>query len=80
MEVRRFRTADSTAASAPLSEPSRSIKENDGDMEKQEIHIVEQSERANITNSPTIHQEDEVFEWREVMRGKFLYLPVRCFG
>lgn len=68
MEVRRFRTADATAARAPPPGTARSIEEKNDDTEKREIRTLEQT---IITSSHTIHQEDEVFEWREILRGKY---------
>lgn len=64
--VERFRTADITAASAPLSEPAQNIRTHEKDAEKDEDRRVED---VSIVDSIVVHQEDEKFEWREVVRG-----------
>lgn len=68
--VRRFRSDGVTAASAPLPPSS--------DSEKLEIEKPEESRSENIAHSSSpitvINQEDEVFEWREVIRGDIVSL------
>lgn len=65
--VRRFREADSSASSVPLSEAARKIT----DSEKADIQQTENTNRPHLRPSQEIvHQEDEQFEWREVVRGK----------
>ena len=65
-EVWRFREAHSVVNGAPLSEPAQKITAEAGDdVEKEgEIRIETQ-----LAEPVVVHQEDEVFEWREVMRG-----------
>lgn len=67
--MNRFRSADAAASSAPLSDSARSITGPTKDAEKQEARVEVAREHANLTNTPTIHQEDERFEWGEVIRG-----------
>lgn len=64
--VWRFRTAQSIATGAPLSEPAQKITAEvvDGDLEKEGDVRVEASQAQFV-----VHQEDEQFEWREVVRG-----------
>jgi len=66
--VHRFRSADFISASAPLSEGSESITAPASDTEK-EGKNTEIREHAHIAKAASIHQEDEEFEWREVVRG-----------
>lgn len=58
----RFRAADAIGASAPLSEPAEKINvdEEKGSEVRTDVKLVQ---------SAVIHQEDERFEWREVIRG-----------
>ena len=65
--VERFRTADSTAMSAPLSEPAQNIRIHEKDAEKEEERRVED---VSVVDTIVVHQEDEKFEWREVIRGQ----------
>ena len=58
--------ADSTAVSAPLSEPAQNIRVHEKDAEKEEARRVED---VSVVGSVIVHQEDEKFEWREVFRG-----------
>jgi hypothetical protein len=65
--VRRFRSSNIMASSAPLSEPAQRITAS----EKEKPEEV-MNERFNTSTSiPIIHEEDEQFEWREVIRGNF---------
>ncbi|KZV72119.1 MFS general substrate transporter [Peniophora sp. CONT] len=64
--LERFRMADSTAVRAPLSEPAQNIRTHEKDAEKEEDRRVED---VSIVESVVVHQEDEKFEWREVVRG-----------
>jgi hypothetical protein len=66
--VRRFRAADTVSTSAPLSEGAESITAPASDTEK-EGENTEIREHAHIVKAPSIYQEDEEFEWREVVRG-----------
>jgi len=60
--LRRFRSDGVAAASAPLPVGS--------DSEKLEIEKLEGSRSEDVADSSTvINQEEEVFEWREVIRG-----------
>ena len=61
--------ADSTAARAPLSEPAQNIRAHEKDVEKEEDRHVED---VSVVESIVVHQEDEKFEWREVIRGMFI--------
>ena len=61
--VRRFRSSNVVVSSAPLSEPSQRIT---GSEKELEIRAEKYDTSAPI---PTIHEEDEQFEWREVIRG-----------
>ena len=65
--VRRFRSADSVTASAPLSEGAESITTPASDSEK--LEKVEAREHVHVSKMVDIHQEEEQFEWREVVRG-----------
>lgn len=64
----RFRQAQSVTAGAPLSEPAQKITASEhvvGDLEKEgEVHI-----EAHEAQVIVVHQEDEQFEWREIVRG-----------
>lgn len=64
--VWRFRTAQSIATGAPLSEHAQKITAEvvDGDLEKEGDARIEASQAQFV-----VHQEDEQFEWREVVRG-----------
>lgn len=64
--MNRFRAADKVSSSAPISECAQSIKIPAGDLEK-EGKAEETQEYADM---PTVHLEDEQFEWGEVIRGK----------
>ncbi|VDB90095.1 unnamed protein product [Peniophora sp. CBMAI 1063] len=64
--LERFHMADSTAASAPLSEPAQNIRVHEKDAEKEEERRVED---VSVVSSIVVHEEDERFEWREVVRG-----------
>jgi len=66
-KVRRFRAADTVSTSAPLSEGAESITAPVGDTEKEGESEVR--EHAHGAKAPSIHQEDEEFEWREIVRG-----------
>ena len=66
--VRPFRSADAVSVSAPLSEGAESITAPASDTEK-EGEKVETREHAHVAQAVSIHQEDEEFEWREVIRG-----------
>jgi MFS family permease len=66
--VRRFRAADTVSTSTPLSEGAESITAHASDTEK-EGENTEVREHAHIAKAPSIHQEDEEFEWREIVRG-----------
>ncbi|EKM59177.1 uncharacterized protein PHACADRAFT_205354 [Phanerochaete carnosa HHB-10118-sp] len=64
----RFREAHSVVTGAPLSEPAQKINtEGDGDID------AEKEGEVRIESQPpqpvAVHQEDELFEWREVMRA-----------
>ncbi|KAK7695994.1 hypothetical protein QCA50_000634 [Cerrena zonata] len=61
----RFRLDDSIASSVPLSEPAQRITAETRDIEKEgDIKIEIQESQATA-----IRQDNEVFEWREVIRG-----------
>lgn len=69
--VQRFWTADRTANSTPLSEPSTRIIGSEKDAADL---MVETHDATNPDNETAIvHQEEEQFEWREVFRGECLY-------
>lgn len=55
--------------STPHSESAQTITNSNTKDLKQDEKIEHSQEQANLTNSPTVHQEDEQFEWREVIRG-----------
>ena len=60
--------AQSVAAGAPLSEPAQKItapEHIEGDLEKEGEIRVETAEAQVVA----VHQEDEPFEWREIVRG-----------
>ena len=66
-EVHRFKSADVISSGVQPSEGAESIKIPVSDAEnggKSEFH-----EREHIVNVLSIYQEDEEFEWREVIRG-----------
>lgn len=67
--------ADSTAVSAPLSEPAQNIRIHEKDAEKDEEQRVED---VSTVGSMVVHQEDEEFEWREVVRGTYWMDLVRA--
>lgn len=65
--LQRFWTADRTANSAPLSEPSTRII---GSEKGAADVMVETHDATNPDNETAIvHQEEEQFEWREILRG-----------
>ncbi|KAI0313917.1 MFS general substrate transporter [Amylostereum chailletii] len=63
--LQRFRAATRTTTSAPLLEPSRPITDLGKDGEEIKIKTQDAGPRAEAT----INQEEEQFEWREVIRG-----------
>ncbi|THH19789.1 hypothetical protein EW146_g1463 [Bondarzewia mesenterica] len=65
--LNRFRSADRTANSAPLSEPSSRIIDSEKGIE--ELRAEVPGDAAKATNEPTVYQEEERFEWREIVRG-----------
>lgn len=68
--------AQSVVAGAPLSEPAQKItapETVEGDLEKEGEVRVETAEAQVVV----VHQEDEPFEWREIIRGKFA-VGYRC--
>lgn len=67
LTVHRFRKADSPASNVPLSEAARKIT----DSEKATVQQVEKTKHAVRSSQEIVYQEDEVFEWREVVRGTF---------
>lgn len=66
--VHRLRVSNAVSSSAPLSEPAQKIAVNNtDDLEKksdEQIDIIPPHEIV-------VYQEDEKFEWREVIRGMF---------
>ena len=75
--MQRFWTADRTASSAPLSEPSTRII---GSEKGAADVMVETQDATNPDNEIAIvHQEEEQFEWREILRGKYLISRARIF-
>ena len=66
LTVQRFRKDDSPASSVPLSEAARKIT----DSEKGTVHQVENTRPVVRPSQEIVYQEDELFEWREVVRGK----------
>ncbi|GJE84157.1 MFS general substrate transporter [Phanerochaete sordida] len=63
----RFREAHSVVNGAPLSEPAQKITADLGDETEKESEVRIESQLAS--EPVVVHQEDEVFEWREVMRA-----------
>ena len=62
--VRRFRAGNFATSQVPLSEAAQQIQREKGDSEHIEL-------RGNGKPSQeVVNQEDEQFEWREVIRGK----------
>ena len=59
-KVQRFRDDDLIASHAPVS-----ARDSTDIEEKQDIKIEESVSKAGAVN-----QEDEAFEWREVVRGE----------
>lgn len=64
----RFRASNRVSVSAPLSEGASSITSPPSDPEK-DGGIVDVREHARVAKAASVHQEDEEFEWREVIRG-----------
>jgi hypothetical protein len=57
------------SVSTPLSEGAEPITALASDAEK-EGGKIEACENMHVSKAPSIHQEDEEFEWREVVRGE----------
>ena len=75
--VWRFRVAQAIVAGAPLSEPAQKITAEmvEGDLEKDSDVRIEAAQAPYV-----VHQEDEKFEWREVIRGNSrLWSCRRCY-
>lgn len=64
--VYRIRQSNPVVSSAPLSEPSQKINVGSNDIEKGSETMVEIQQAQTMT---TVYEEDEVFEWGEVLRG-----------
>lgn len=63
--------SERTANSAPLSEPSHRItatEKEEKDVEEVQAEVYD-SNVSNDREEPVVHQEEEQFEWREVVRG-----------
>ncbi|KAH9938279.1 MFS general substrate transporter [Fomitopsis serialis] len=65
--LNRFREENNIAASAPLSEPAQRINVAGAQLEKVDEVQVETLTTHSIAQS--VNQEDEQFEWLEVVRG-----------
>ncbi|KAH9951706.1 MFS general substrate transporter [Amylocystis lapponica] len=64
--LNRLHASNYLVASAPLSEPSQRITESTTGLEKSaEVKLEVQTTEQAVA----VHQEDELFEWGEVMRG-----------
>ncbi|KII94771.1 hypothetical protein PLICRDRAFT_693103 [Plicaturopsis crispa FD-325 SS-3] len=61
--VHRFRQSNSATSSTPLSEPGRPINSTPDPEKLDDTHVEE------VSKAPSVYQEDEHFEWREVIRG-----------
>ncbi|KAI0796794.1 MFS general substrate transporter [Abortiporus biennis] len=76
--LQRFRDDTLSASSAPLSEPAQKINTQADDLEKDvDFRMENQAAQAQ-----TVYQEDEKFEWREVMRGVLdiqVWLTAFCY-
>ncbi|EIM85641.1 MFS transporter [Stereum hirsutum FP-91666 SS1] len=69
--LHRFRMSERTANSAPLSEPSQRItttEKEEKDLEEVRAEVYDPN-ASNDREEPVVHQEEEQFEWREVVRG-----------
>lgn len=73
VSVFRFRDAQSVVAGAPLSEPAQKMVAADDepvqDLEKETESRIE----VRPVERTVVHEEDERFEWREVVRGASVY-------
>lgn len=68
MPVYRFRASQAVISGAPLSEPAQNIvaeEEKSEDPEKEAMSRIE----TQTVQGTVVYQEDEMFEWREVIRG-----------
>lgn len=61
--MRRFRAGNSAALQVPLSDAAERIRREKYDVE----HVEHPSIRR--TSPEVVNQEDEQFEWREIIRG-----------
>ena len=68
----RFRSATQKAFSAPLSEAARPIV----DLEKN-VEEVRAESHAKSPVEIVVTQEEEVFEWKEIVRGELNPLASR---
>lgn len=66
--VYRFRQAQSVVSSTPLSDDSQRITANNVESEKEAKDDVN-AESLSVSPATSVHEEDEAFEWREVLRG-----------
>ncbi|KAJ3488703.1 hypothetical protein NLI96_g2654 [Meripilus lineatus] len=75
----RIRQSNPVVSSAPLSEPSQKINVGSNDIEKGSETMVEIQQAQTMT---TVYEEDEVFEWGEVLRGVLdvqVWLTAFCY-
>ena len=61
--MERFRSGNAATSHVPLSEAARKIRDEKDDPQSNEIRD------SNRTSEAEVSQEDEKFEWREVIRG-----------
>lgn len=81
--VHRFRMSNRTVSSVPLSDASQRItaketqieKEGKGDVEEVRAEVYGSNASNGRDSAPVVSQEEEQFEWREVIRGMPSFFP-----
>lgn len=69
VSVHRFREAQSVVSGAPLSEPAQKMVATDDEPIKDLEKETESRIETRAVEGTVVHEEDEQFEWREVVRG-----------